>query len=55
MSYSLHYEASVVEDLETVSLDPLALEKQVQVGTELFSEEKEHLISVFKRNQDVFA
>lgn len=48
MSRSLHYKAPIVEDLEMVSLDPLAPEKQVQVGTELFPEEKEHLIPVSK-------
>ena len=55
MSRSLHYEAPIVEDLEMVSLDRLAPEKQVQVGTELFPKEKVHLIFVLKRNQDVFA
>ena len=55
MSCSLHYEAPIVENLEIVSLYPLAPEKQVQVGTRLAPEEKAHLISMLKRNQDVFA
>lgn len=55
MSCFLYYETHVVEDVEIIPLDPLALEKQVQIGFGLFLEEKACLTSLLKRNQDVFA